>query len=123
MPGKLHVYEVRPRRDHRGVDLISNALPFGRLWYDTPDHAIGYAIPQSRSADAVIRARARHPLERERLEVSSDEVTTTRYDRAKSIAAALSLNIFSLFIRCVRIIFSLWKSLSSLFAFFLDCCL
>jgi hypothetical protein len=27
------LYEVRPRRDHRGVDLISDALPFGRLWY------------------------------------------------------------------------------------------
>jgi hypothetical protein len=27
-----HVYEVRPRKDHRGVDLISDALPFGRLW-------------------------------------------------------------------------------------------
>jgi hypothetical protein len=22
-------YEVRPRKDHRGVDLISDALPFG----------------------------------------------------------------------------------------------
>jgi len=29
-------------------------LPFGRLWYDTPDHAIGYAIHSSRSHDAVI---------------------------------------------------------------------
>jgi hypothetical protein len=29
-----HVYEVRPRKDHRGVDPISDALPFGRLWYD-----------------------------------------------------------------------------------------
>ncbi len=27
------LYEVRPRKDHRGVDLISDALPFGRLWY------------------------------------------------------------------------------------------
>jgi hypothetical protein len=27
------VYEVRPRQDKRGVDLISDALPFGRLWY------------------------------------------------------------------------------------------
>jgi len=27
-----HEYEVRPRKDHRGVDLISDALPFGRLW-------------------------------------------------------------------------------------------
>jgi hypothetical protein len=28
-----HVYEVRPRKDHRGVDLISDVLPFRRLWY------------------------------------------------------------------------------------------
>jgi hypothetical protein len=41
--------------DRRGVDLISDALPFGRLWYDTPDHAVGYAIHRSRSHDAVIR--------------------------------------------------------------------
>jgi hypothetical protein len=26
------LYEVRPRKDKRGVDLISDALPFGRLW-------------------------------------------------------------------------------------------
>jgi hypothetical protein len=26
-----HAHEVRPRKDHRGVDLISDALPFGRL--------------------------------------------------------------------------------------------
>jgi len=32
-----HTYEVRPRKDHRGVDLISDALPFGRLWYGEPD--------------------------------------------------------------------------------------
>jgi hypothetical protein len=32
-----HVYEVRPRKDHRGVDLISDALPFGRLWYGEPN--------------------------------------------------------------------------------------
>jgi hypothetical protein len=30
-------------------------MPFGRLWYDTPDHAIGYAMQFSRSHDAVIR--------------------------------------------------------------------
>jgi hypothetical protein len=28
-----HTYEVRPRKDKRGVDLISDALPFGRLGY------------------------------------------------------------------------------------------
>jgi hypothetical protein len=51
----LHIYEVRPRKDHCGVDLISDALPFGRLWYDTPDNAIGYAEHFSRAHDAVIR--------------------------------------------------------------------
>ena len=47
--------EVRSRKDRRGVDLISDALPFGRLWYDTLDNAIGYAMHSSRSHDAVIR--------------------------------------------------------------------
>jgi len=53
-----HVYEVRPRKDKRGVDLISDVLPFGRLWYYDPDavsNAIGYAKFFSRSRDAVIR--------------------------------------------------------------------
>jgi hypothetical protein len=51
----VHVYEVRPRKDHRRDDLISDVLPFGRLWYDTPDNAIGYTMHSSRSHDAVIR--------------------------------------------------------------------
>ena len=53
-----HVYEVRPRKDKRGVDLFSDALPFGRLWYDGPNaasNAIGYASQYSRLHDAVIR--------------------------------------------------------------------
>jgi len=29
----MHTYEVHPRSDKRGVDLISDVLPFGRLWY------------------------------------------------------------------------------------------
>jgi hypothetical protein len=29
----VHAYEVRPRSDHRRVDLISDVLPFGRLRY------------------------------------------------------------------------------------------
>jgi hypothetical protein len=52
-----HVYEVRPRRDHRGIDLISDALPFSRLWYGEPNavgNATGYAMHRSRSHDAVI---------------------------------------------------------------------
>jgi hypothetical protein len=52
------VYEVRPRKDHRGVNLISDVLPFGRLWYGGPNavsNAVGYAKFRSRSHDAVIR--------------------------------------------------------------------
>jgi hypothetical protein len=31
MTSSQHLYEVRPRKDKRGFDLISEALPFGRL--------------------------------------------------------------------------------------------
>jgi hypothetical protein len=58
MQSAIHVYEIRPRKDKRGVDLISDVLPFGRLWYGDPNavaNAIGYAEHFSRSHDAVIR--------------------------------------------------------------------
>jgi hypothetical protein len=35
----MHLYEARPRKDKRGVDLISDALPFARLLYAGPDAA------------------------------------------------------------------------------------
>jgi len=53
-----HVYEVRPRKHRHGVDLISDALPFGRLWYAEPDavsNPINYGKFYSRSHDAMIR--------------------------------------------------------------------
>ena len=49
-----HVCEVRPRKDKGGFDLISDALPFGRLSYTAPDDAVDYAKFYSRSHDAVI---------------------------------------------------------------------
>ena len=57
MTSSQHVYEVRPRKDHRGVDLISDALPFGRLWYDdrTRQQCNRLRDAHSRSHDAVIR--------------------------------------------------------------------
>jgi len=51
----VHEYEVRHRKDKRGVDLISGALPFGRLWYEDASAAVDYAKHSSRSHDAVIR--------------------------------------------------------------------
>ena len=47
-----HVYEVRPREDHRGVNLISDVLPYSPLWYAGPNaisNAISFAKFNSRS--------------------------------------------------------------------------
>jgi hypothetical protein len=52
------LFEVRPRKDDRRLDLISDVLPFERLSYGQPNeisNAIGYAKHRSRSHDAVIR--------------------------------------------------------------------
>jgi len=54
-----HVYEVRPRKDDCGVNLISDVLPFRcAALSGAPDaikNAIDYAKLYSRSHDAVIR--------------------------------------------------------------------
>jgi hypothetical protein len=55
---EIHACKVRPRKDHRGVDLISDVLPFRRLWYGEPNavgNAVDYAKFYRRSHDAVIR--------------------------------------------------------------------
>ncbi len=58
MQSMMHVYEICPRKDKRGVNLIFDALPFSPLWYAEPNatgNAIGYAKFFSRSHDAVTR--------------------------------------------------------------------
>ncbi len=58
MTKSQHIYEIRPRKDRRGVDLISDVLPISRLWYAESNavaDAINYAKFFSRSHDAVIR--------------------------------------------------------------------
>jgi hypothetical protein len=51
--------EIRPRKDKRGVDLISECAairsPFGHAEPNAVSNAIGYAKFRSRSHDAVIR--------------------------------------------------------------------
>jgi hypothetical protein len=49
------IYEVRPREDRRGVNLISDELPFGHLLYLEVREAVDYAKFYSRSRDAMIR--------------------------------------------------------------------
>ena len=50
------VYEVRPREDREGIDLISELFRYGPIWYAGPD-AIAYAKYRShfRSQRAIIR--------------------------------------------------------------------
>ena len=54
------VYEIRPREDRDGFDLISDRLRYGPIWYAGPDAvrcAVAYAKygSRSRSHRAIIR--------------------------------------------------------------------
>ena len=54
------IYEIRPRRDGRGFDLVSDRLRRGPIWYSGPDavrKAVAYAkyLSLSRSRRAIIR--------------------------------------------------------------------
>jgi hypothetical protein len=58
-PGR-DVYEIRPRKDRDGVELISELFRYGPIWYAGPDavrQAIAYAKYRShfRSQRAIIR--------------------------------------------------------------------
>jgi len=58
MSSSQHVYEVRPRKDRRGIDLIGEQLPLGVLWFEGPDaieDAVNYARSFSYSHLAIIR--------------------------------------------------------------------
>jgi hypothetical protein len=37
MSTSQHLYEIRPRKDRRGIDLIGERLPLGVLWFEGPD--------------------------------------------------------------------------------------
>ena len=53
-----HVYEIRPRKDRRGIDLIGERLPLGVLWFEGPDaieDAVNYARSFSYSHPVIIR--------------------------------------------------------------------
>jgi hypothetical protein len=58
--GSHDVYEVRPRKDRDGFDLICELFRYGPIWYAGPDavrKAIAYAKYRShfRSQRAIIR--------------------------------------------------------------------
>jgi hypothetical protein len=52
------VYEIRPRKDRDGFDLISDRLRCGPIWYAGPDavrNAVAFAKYRSHSRWAIIR--------------------------------------------------------------------
>jgi hypothetical protein len=54
------VYEIRPRKDSEGFDLVSHLFRYGPIWYAGPDavrNAIAYAKyrSHSRAQRAIIR--------------------------------------------------------------------
>jgi hypothetical protein len=54
------LYEVRPRKDRDGFDLVSERFRYGPIWYSGPDavrNAIAYAKYRShfRSQRAIVR--------------------------------------------------------------------
>ncbi len=58
MTSSRHVYEIRPRKDRRGFDLIGDRLPLGPLWFEGPEgigNAVNYAKFCSRSHPVIIR--------------------------------------------------------------------
>jgi hypothetical protein len=86
----MHIYGVRPRKDRRGFDLISNVLPFGRLWYCDSDpitNAVGYAKFYSRSHDAAIRVYAQAGKVIETHEQTAWQFPRVLKRRAERIAA------------------------------------
>jgi hypothetical protein len=58
MSSSQHVYEIRPRKDTRGLDLISERLPLGVLWFegaDANEDAVNYARAFSYPRPVIIR--------------------------------------------------------------------
>jgi hypothetical protein len=51
-----HGYEIRPRKERGGVDLISDTLPFGRLWFRDANAAVRYArfVSHSHRANLIV---------------------------------------------------------------------
>jgi hypothetical protein len=48
----IHFYEVRPRKDHRGVDLVSDCIAIRfPLWYEDASAGVNYAKHSSKSHD------------------------------------------------------------------------
>ena len=54
------LYEIRPRKDQDGFDLISDRLQYGPIWYTGPD-AVRNAVAYAKVLLVVALAQGNHP--------------------------------------------------------------
>jgi hypothetical protein len=90
MASSQHVYEIRPREDRRGFDLIGDCLPLGLLWFEGAEaigDAIYYAKFFSRSHPAVIRVFDESGRIAETLEFADDFSRVVNISARSAIAA------------------------------------
>ena len=85
-------------KDHRAVDLISDALPFGRLWYGEVSDATGYATHRSRSHDAVIHVYDHagsviETHEHGRVQRAEALLVTARHEPERSVVSITRLHL------------------------------
>jgi hypothetical protein len=91
MASSRHIYEVRPRKDRRGFDLIGDCLPLGVLWFEGPEaigDAVNYARFFSRSHPAIIRVFDESGTAVETLEFADD------FSRAVNISARSAITAY-----------------------------
>jgi hypothetical protein len=91
MASSRHIYEVRPRKDRRGFDLIADCLPLGVLWFEGPEaigDAVNYARIFSRSHPAIIRLFDESGTAVETLEFADD------FSRVVNISARSAITAY-----------------------------
>jgi hypothetical protein len=90
MASSQNAYEIRPREDRRGLDLIGDCLPLGLLWFEGPeaiDDAIYYARLFSRSHPTIIRVFDESGTVAETLEFAGDFSRVVNISARSAVAA------------------------------------
>ena len=90
MARSQHVYEIRPRENCRGFNLIGDCLPLGMLWFEGPEairDAIRYARFFSRSNLAIIRVFDESGTVVEAIELAGDFFASSKYSARSTITA------------------------------------
>src|SRR5262245_2105789 len=87
MSSSQHVYEIRARKDRRGIDLIGERLPLSALRFEGPDaieDAVNYARSFSYPHPAIIRVLNESGMLAVTLELADDFSGNRKYFCASS---------------------------------------